>query len=430
MIRPAVLLLAVLSAGGISAFRSHQRKEALLERAATQARVRDLDIAFYAQRAERDPTAAADLGHLAALYLQRARDTGSNDDLLRAERVARLSLSHRAAHNGRARAILASALVAQHRFVEAREIAVELLVLDPERTSYLSLLAEIDLELGRYDEAKQLFGRLWLYRSDLAIAPRLARWEELQGHTEQARQLLLQASRDAARRADLPPGQQAWFHLRVGDLALRNGHLSAAERAIEAGLASLPEDHRLLAARARLEAARHRWRLAISYGERAIASALDPATLGLVADAYAALGDSAKASEYQRVMELTVRSQLGPFHRAWSLFLLDHERDIETVLTKARGELESRRDIYGYDLLAWALHKSGRDAEAREAMSHALALGTRDAMLFYHMGMIERALGNDAAARRHLQAALDTNPYWHPFQPATARAVLDSIGEI
>ena len=60
-------------------------------------------------------------------------------------------------------------------------------------------------------------------------------------------------------------------------------------------------------------------------------------------------------------------------------------------------------------------------------MTQALALGTRDAMLFYHAGMIERALGNAEAARKHLESALETNPYWDPFHPAEARAVLDSL---
>jgi tetratricopeptide (TPR) repeat protein len=178
---------------------------------------------------------------------------------------------------------------------------------------------------------------------------------------------------------------------------------------------------------ARLAAVRGAWREAADYGERAIARAIDPATLGLLHDAYSVLGDQTKAQEYYRAMALSVLRQPGPFHRAWSLFLLDHGREVPTVLAKVEEELESRKDIYGYDLLAWALHRSGRDGEAQEPMSHALALGTRDAMLFYHAGMIERALGNGQAARRHLEAALETNPYWDPFHPAEARAVLDSL---
>jgi tetratricopeptide (TPR) repeat protein len=113
-------------------------------------------------------------------------------------------------------------------------------------------------------------------------------------------------------------------------------------------------------------------------------------------------------------MEVAVSRQPGPFHRAWSLFLLDHGRDVSQVLAKAEQEIQTRRDIYGYDLLAWALHAAGRDAEAQPAIQRALALGTRDAMLFYHAGMIQRSLGHDGQARQYLELARQTNPHWRP----------------
>jgi tetratricopeptide (TPR) repeat protein len=281
--------------------------------------------------------------------------------------------------------------------------------------------------LGNYDEARRSLGSLSIYRADLSVAPRLARWEELQGHPAAARRLLRDARDEALRQHGIPREQLAWFHLRLGDLALRNGHAAEASRELRAGLEIAPTDYRLLGTMARLQAVRQEWTSAIQYGEEAIAQALDPATLGLLGDAYAALGDSSKSEEYFRAMDVTVLHQPGPFHRAWSLFLLDHGREVPAVLAKVSEELETRRDIYGYDLLAWALHRSGRDAEAREPMLRALALGTRDAMLYYHAGMIEHALGDVAGARRDLTLALSINPIWHPTQPREARALLDSL---
>jgi lipoprotein NlpI len=60
-------------------------------------------------------------------------------------------------------------------------------------------------------------------------------------------------------------------------------------------------------------------------------------------------------------------------------------------------------------------------------MARALSLGTRDAMLYFHAGMIDRSLGDTASARDRLETALAINPSWHPSQPAEARAVLDSL---
>lgn len=239
--------------------------------------------------------------------------------------------------------------------------------------------------------------------------------------------MLEQARDDAASRRDLPREQLAWFSLRVGDFALRSGRLRDAERAYRDGLRAYPDDYRILGAMARLAAVRHRWREAVDYGDRAIAVALDPATLGLASDAHEALGDTAKAAEYRQVMEVALSNQSGPFHPAWSLFLLDHGRRVQEVLARATAELRTRQDIYTYDVYAWALHRANRDSEARTAMARALSQGTRDALLFYHAGMIEHALQSDDAARRWLREALSVNPPFHPTQVAVARATLDTL---
>jgi tetratricopeptide (TPR) repeat protein len=395
--------------------------------APSASRIRDLDIEFYRARVAHDSRSARDFTQLAGLYLQRARETADNEDLVRAEQIARHSLSLRRSRNDEAAGVLASSLLGQHRFTEALEIARGLLAADSTSVAARGLVAETELELGRYEEAGRQFGMLASYQGDLGVAPRLARWAELRGRPEEARRLLREARDAARRRHGMPREQVAWFHLRLGDLALRAGKLDEAERELEAGLEILPGDYRLLGALARLHADRHDWRRAADAGELAVSRALDPATLGLLHDAWAALGDTAKAEDYYRAMAVAVLRQPGPYHRAWSLFLLDHDREVPRVLGNVESEVRTRRDIYGYDLLAWALHKTGRDAEARTPMARALSLSTRDAMLYFHAGMIDRSLGDTASARDRLETALAINPSWHPSQPAEARAVLDSL---
>ena len=58
---------------------------------------------------------------------------------------------------------------------------------------------------------------------DLSIAPRLARWDEVEGKPEQARWLLRQSIATASREPSMPREQMAWFRLRAGDLELRSG---------------------------------------------------------------------------------------------------------------------------------------------------------------------------------------------------------------
>lgn len=390
-------------------------------------RQRDTQIRVWKLALSQDSESAIALGQLAALYLQRARETGEDQNYNQSEAYARRSLGVRVNRNGPTFVTLAAALVAQHRFQEAEQVAKDLVAFDPSVPQYRAQLGEIQMELGHYPAARRSFDSLYTVRNHLSIAPRLARWAEINGNTGYARKLLSDALADAKTRRDLPKEQVAWFYLRVGDIDVRNGRLRSARSLFDDGLKIEPNDYRLLDAMSHLEAIEGNPKKAIEYGQRGIAIKLDPATLGTIGDAYRSIGDTAQAEQYYKTMEVAVSGQPGAYHRAWSLFLLDHDRRIPEVLANVRKEIEARKDVYGYDLLAWALHKEHRDAEARPAMTEARQLGTRDAMLFYHAGMIERSLGAQKRARYFLTTALAVNPSFHPTQPAEARAVLDSI---
>ena len=82
------------------------------------------------------------------------------------------------------------------------------------------------------------------------------------------------------------------------------------------------------------------------------------------------------------------------FYRELALFYADHNLKLKESVELAKKELEVRHDIYTWDILAWVLFKNGRVPEAAEAMEKALALGTGDALLDFHAGMIEFQLGH------------------------------------
>jgi tetratricopeptide (TPR) repeat protein len=155
---------------------------------------------------------------------------------------------------------------------------------------------------------------------------------------------------------------------------------------------------------------------------------LDPATLGTMSEAYAALGDTAQASSFANAMATAALSQPGAIHRAWGLFLLDHDRDVARVLFEARKDIVHRRDVYGYDLLAWASYKAGRIEDARQAAEHALSQHTEDASIYYHAGTIAAAAGDSSSARALLISALALNPRFSPTQAAVAQRTLSALG--
>ncbi len=388
--------------------------------------LREQDIALFVRRAAEDPYGGSDRARLAYLYLQRARETGDFEDFRRAEAAARASIDARGQRNGGGRLALASSLLAQHRFAEARAAAEELVAAEPESPSARALLAEIQMELGDYQGARGSFGRLGAHEDDLSVAPRLARWEEVQGLTLQARNRLYAARAKAAGRGDLPREQVAWFHLRVGDLELRTGRLRQAERAFREGLLLEPGDHRLYAGLARVEAARGRWRRVLEHGARAGERA-DLATLALMGDAHAALGNAARAEEMYAAVEAGYAENPEPYARQWSQYRLDHRRALPQTLALLAEEARGRPDVLGADMLAWALYLSGDHAGAREASRRALRMGTRDASFHYHAGMIEKARGNGPDARGHLRRALEINPVFHPAFADSARAALREL---
>jgi tetratricopeptide (TPR) repeat protein len=403
-----------------------RRAEAALDRPADAER-RALDLAFFRRRVAADPAGAADRAQLAGLYLQAARESGRLADYRRAEQAARASLEIRGFRNGKAQLVLASSLLAQHRFAEARAAAETLLELDSTMVGHRALLGEIQLELGDYEAARGSFGAIAGAWRNLAVAPRLARWAEMEGRMSEARYILDRALAEASRRTDLPREQAAWFHLRVADLALRTGRLDHAGTVLGRGLRAAPDDPRLLAARARLEAARGRWRGAIRWGERALAGGADIATLALVGDAWGALGDTSRAASFWARAEAAGRDNPEPFNRQWTLFLLDHDRQLGATRDLLEGEITERQDVYGWDQLAWARHQTGDRAGAREAMAQARRMGTRDAALSYHAALIALADADTAGGCRNLREALTLNPAFHHLHATGARALLDRL---
>jgi len=384
------------------------------------------DIALFEKRAEEDPQSAADRSQLAGLYLQRGRETGEYGDFQRAEKYAQAALALRSDRNNKAKLVLASSLLAQHRFSDARGAAEALVAEDPQVVGSRALLAEILLELGDYAAADQEFSALAPYDENLALAPRLARWHELNGRNEEARTLLVRSLEATRTRPDLPGEQVAWFYLRVADHALRNGALAEARSAIESGLAIAPADYRLHAAYARYHAARQNWRAVLSevnaVGERA-----DLATCALAGDAARELGDSTLAQRYYDRVVHNALAKPEPFARQWTQFSLEHDRDLPRTLETLRRESLERHDVLGYELLAWAELKTGNNAAAQRALTDALRLGTRDGLLYYIAARVRLAGGDTTSARSYLRGALDINPGFHPLLADSARGLLRQI---
>ena len=89
-----------------------------------------------------------------------------------------------------------------------------------------------------------------------------------------------------------------------------------------------------------------------------------------------------------------------------------------------------RPGIYAADVLAWALYKAGETEEARQYSHEALRLGTRDALKYFHAGLIARQLGDTTQAKQYLAEALSLNPHFSILYAADAQAALSELNKI
>ncbi len=356
----------------------------------SDSKIRDRDIVFYTARVAGDPASAGDRLTLAKLLLARSRTASSTRDLTVAESLATVAFSLRSARNVHALEVVASARMARHDFAGAHAAASLADSLEPGNASHLALRAEIELELGEYAAADTHFRAVRTTRDQFTVGARLARWYEVTGHSPRARVLLHNAISAVEQRSDLPREQVAWFHYRLGELELRTGHLAAADSALRRGLRGNPDDVRLLGALARTALAQKDWRGAARYADSATMIQLDPMTLATASRAWTALGDTAQAAQFARAMSTSALTQPGPIHRAWGLHLLDYGTAAERrdVLRRARADLRQRQDVYGHDLMAWALHRTGDDVAARREMQLAMSQATEDVLLQGHAAVL------------------------------------------
>jgi Flp pilus assembly protein TadD len=371
---------------------------------------------------------------LGSQYLKRFRELRDPDDLLRAETTARQSLMIQpqpASNQGAAKALLASTLVAQHRFQEALQTAQEVERLDPNQPTAHLQLASILMEIGDYSGAEthlRQAGQTMSLKAEVIQA----RYLELTGHLAEARQTLELGMEQIDQRYTNSAELRSWFHLRGGDLAFLAGDLSQAETRYREALEIYPKQAPALTGLARLYAAQHRWTEALEVATQG--SDLWPGidTLSYKAATEQALGDEAAAKATANLIEVIAHlSQAkGIYDRALALHYIEAGIHLPEALDIAHQEVASRDDIYAEDTLAWAAAANQSWEEAETAIHKALRYGTEDPMLHFHAGIIAFCQTDTEAARQHLTQALQMNPSFHYRYADQARDLLTQLTEV
>ncbi|HEY1012926.1 MAG TPA: tetratricopeptide repeat protein [Herpetosiphonaceae bacterium] len=381
-------------------------------------------LAWYQDRIKTCPDDQRAYGQLGAAYAQRARETGDPAYYTKADAVVAEAL-RRDPRDQTALAVKGSLALSRHQFAEALAIGQEALEVNPNTAQLYGIVGDAQIELGQYDEALDTVQKMVDLRPDLSSYSRVSYLRELRGDLPGAIEAMSQAASAGSPAAE----NTAWSYVQLGNLYFNTGDLAAAEREyLRAG--SLAADFvpaqaaqaRVLAARGEFDQAR------LMYGQ--VLKRLPLAEYAIAAgEMELAAGDEAAArKQFDLVAAIDQLNQANGMvtDLEMALFLADHG-DPQAAVARARAAYAQRPGVKGAETLAWALSQAGQHDEASKLIAEARKLGTKDAALFYHAGMIALRAGDTAGARDLLRQALALNPFFSPLQAAAARQTLASL---
>ena len=371
---------------------------------------------------ESDHDAYAQLG---LLFLQRVRSGGDAADYQRADQALRAALEREPNEVDAlvGKGILALAL---HDFRGALLWAEKARVINPFRPDILGIMTDAHVELGHYDEAVAVLQEMIDLRPGLNSYSRMAYVRELYGDVDGAVQAMEMAAEVGW------PGDEPtlWTTVQLGNLYFNRGDLTTAVATYQAALEQSPDYVYALAGMAKVWAAQGRYEDAIAQYRQVLTRIPVPEFAIALGEVLEATGDVKGAQEQYDLVELmqTLNASAGMnVDLEMALFVSDHGADKAAALAQAQTVYDERQTIYSADVLAWALYVNGRADEARIYMDEAMRLGTKDARLYYHAGMITLAQGEKEDARQFLTRALEINPHFSPLYAPKAAEVLKSL---
>ena len=370
----------------------------------------------------RDATGWATLG---LSYVEQARLTADPAYYPKAAAALAEALRVRPADNDSAHAALGALAAARHDFGAALREADRALAINPFGARTLAVRIDALVELGRYPAAMTAARHADSIAPGIPVFTRLAYVNELYGRPAEAHRVLELALTSADN-----PGDLAYVHAQLGELAWSQGQLSRADGEFAGALRADPGYLAALEGRARVRAAADDVAGALRDLQTVVNRLPLPGYLTEYGEMLTSAGKSAEAAQQYAVAHAWVRLARASgvaTDLETALFAADHGDKAE-ALRAARAEWGRRHSVHVADALAWALHVSGKDAEALRYATLANGLGYRNALFRYHQGMIEKALGRTADARRDLTAALHLNPHFSALHAPLAKAALASLG--
>ncbi len=321
-------------------------------------------VADFQSRLRANPKDEHSYGLLGLAYEQRARETGDPswypkaEGVLRRARALALDPKDSLAMGG-----LGSLALSRHRFRDALALGEGARTLNPYSAQPWGVIGDAQVELGRYREAFASFDRMNKLRPGLSSYARVSYGRELIGHTSGAIRAMKLPSTPPRAALSRPPGRMSSSASSTSTTAVTRrpnastGWPSRPSRDTPTRSTRSPRcSARRAATGRRSRPSGRRWtrsrcpstwrRSATSTGSPA-----DPARPCASTTLIGAIERLLNANGVKTDLEI-------------ALFQVDHGIALRHALARARIAHAERPSIDGADLLAWALARNGRCAEA------------------------------------------------------------------
>jgi tetratricopeptide (TPR) repeat protein len=362
---------------------------------------------------------------LAVAYAQRVRETADPSYYAQAEIALQKSfqITPDNLEGQKARLMI---LLGRGEFAQALGLAKGLNKKTPDDVLLYGFVADAGIGLGDYGDAEE--AAQWMLDIRPGNVPGLLRGATLRrlyGDAHGATDFFSQAYQQMAptQTEDL-----AWTLTQMADLQLSTGDIEGAEKLLHSALQQFPGYYAALEDLARVQTAGQHYSEAVDLlrqrnekfptaaSRYALAEALERA--GQTTEAGLAYTDFATAARPLIDGSKNANQELISYY-------LGRGHDAAEALRIAQLEITKRHDVNTLDAYAWALCGNGRYEEAQKQIAVALAVGVREARMFYHAGVIAAKLHDDAAAARYLNQSVELNP--SSESAAAAREALQKL---
>ncbi len=276
--------------------------------------------------------------------------------------------------------------------------------------------SDIDLQKGRYAEARAACEGLIAEERSWDNLARLAHWESKFGDLAEAERIFREAEEELTAKE---MRGYAWVELQLGLMDLRAGRDAEAEahyRRADAAYSGywLVDDHM-----AELLGTAGRYDEAVGLYERVLEETPRPELQQAFGELFAAMGEDREAERWfdralDGYLEASKNGAVLYYHHLVD-FYSDVYEDGEQAVVWAYKDYGLRRNYGTQGALGWALFRDGQLRDAEHMMDAALATGVRDAHLFAKAARVKTAAGHRVEGEELARQASALNPRTNGF---------------